>query len=68
LKDDNICPLCTKQKNFYFIQMPVIDHLKEMLSRIGFYNNLQKRFQRSIDQNIIYTMVLYINIGWITSF
>jgi len=32
--------------------MPVIDHLKEILSRDGFYNNLQKRFQRPIDQNI----------------
>jgi len=52
LEDHNICPLCTKQKNSYFIQMPVIDHLKEMLSRDGFYNSLQKRFQRPIDQNI----------------
>lgn len=33
--------------------MPVIEHLKEMLSRIGFYNNLQGRFQRPINQNDI---------------
>lgn len=54
LKDVNdMCPLCTKPKNSCFIQMPVIEHLKEMLSRIGFSNNLQGRFQRPINQNDI---------------
>jgi len=40
---NDICLLCPKQKNSYFVKILVIEHLREMLNRNGFYNNLHQK-------------------------
>ncbi|XP_011859941.1 PREDICTED: uncharacterized protein LOC105557338 [Vollenhovia emeryi] len=42
------CPSCPTKKNSYFVQLPIVNQLKEMYMRNGFYNQLQWRFQRPV--------------------
>ncbi|XP_043477534.1 uncharacterized protein LOC122508322 [Leptopilina heterotoma] len=42
------CPSCPRKKNSYFVQIAFIDQLKEMFKRQNFYNSLQYRFRRPL--------------------
>ncbi|RLU15666.1 hypothetical protein DMN91_011420 [Ooceraea biroi] len=42
------CPSCHKKKNSYFVQLPIVNQLKEMYMRNGFYNKLQWRYERPV--------------------
>ena len=58
--EDN-CPDCVEQKKSFFVQLPLIKQLRDMYLRVGFYESLQTRFQRTI-QNVIsdvYDGILY---------
>ncbi|XP_026465369.1 uncharacterized protein LOC113368277 [Ctenocephalides felis] len=64
LESDSICPSCPQKKNPYFIQLPFLEHLREMYKRDGFYSKLQDCHNKRINNNPdcisdVYDGVLY---------
>nr|XP_012234439.1 PREDICTED: uncharacterized protein LOC105679152 [Linepithema humile] len=43
---EDICPSCPRKNNSYFVELSFLEQLREMYKRNGFYNQLQKRFER----------------------
>jgi len=47
------CPSCPITKNSYFVRLPFVNQLEELYQRRNFYDLLQWRFQRRVEENII---------------
>lgn len=48
-----ICATCPEKKPSYFVQLPVIDQMREMFGRRDFYNKLQLRFARPVENRCL---------------
>ncbi|CAL1685139.1 unnamed protein product [Lasius platythorax] len=49
------CPSCPRKKNSYFVQLPIVNQLKEMYMRNEFFEKLQWRFRRSVPSEGVIT-------------
>ena len=54
--------LTSMSKKNFFIEIPIIDQLKALFNRKGFYNDLQHRFNRNDGQKLsdVYMMEAFI--------
>ncbi|XP_074100574.1 uncharacterized protein LOC141528425 [Cotesia typhae] len=51
--ENEICNMCLQTKSTFLLELPIINHLKEMYKRENFFNSLQERFNRpNIHNNI----------------
>ncbi|CAG5090584.1 Protein of unknown function [Cotesia congregata] len=51
--ENEICYMCPQTESTFFLELPIIDHLKEMYKSENFFNSLQERFNRpNINNNI----------------